>query len=134
LPIIKRCLEPLCKNWTQSPAVRCKRCELKRYKTRNADDFYQTRFWRKLASAAIKRDRACVVTSSLHRLTANHIIPRPPGAPPCELDTLANLMTMAGDVHSRYEADVRNNRDTELRRQVDAIRQRLIDERGLAPN
>jgi hypothetical protein len=130
VPIIKRCLEPLCKNWTQSPAVRCKRCELERYRVRNAGDFYQTRSWRKLASAAIRRDRMCVVTESLHRLTANHIIPRTAGGP----DTLDNLMTMAGDIHSRYEADVRHNRDTELRRQVDAIRQQLIDERGLNAN
>lgn len=75
----------------------------------------------------MERDGACLLCSSTSRLTANHINPRGSGG----LDVLENLMTMCGACHSTYEADVRYDRSTDLRRRVDKIRAALMSSRGL---
>lgn len=108
-------------------ASRCKRHRQQRDRQRNTASFYQSPGWRRLARACIARDRACVVTGSTHRLTAHHVIPRESGGP----DELGNLVTLAGDVHSQYEADVRHGRDTPLRREVDRVLAEIATARGL---
>lgn len=108
-------------------ASRCATHRQRRDRQRNASSFYQTPGWRRLQRACIARDGACQVTGSTRRLTAHHVIPRERGGP----DELGNLVTLAGDVHSQYEADVRHGRNTELRREVDRVLADIATARGL---
>lgn len=106
---------------------RCPRCQSKRDRERNSTSYYQSREWRRLRRACIMRDRCCVVTGSTHRMTAHHVIAREAGGP----DSLENLATLAGDVHSAYEAAVRDGKDTPLRRRVDQVLNDIATARNL---
>lgn len=112
---------------TLSKTPLCPDCAKAKAADRNGSSYYQTKAWRRLSRAAIRRDGECAVCMGTYRLTANHIIPRREGGP----DSLPNLMTMCGPCHSTYEADTRHGKDTELRRLVDGIRRALIAQGGL---
>lgn len=108
-------------------ATRCPAHRRQRDRARNSVSFYTTREWRVLRGQCIARDGASLLSGSTFRLTAHHVIPRERGGP----DTLDNLVTLAGDEHSQYEADLRHDRDTPLRRQVDELLERVATARQL---
>ncbi len=127
MTVLKLCIEPRCGRLTTSS--RCSACQSKKDRKRNRASFYQTPMWRALAQECIERDGNCLLCSSTTRMTANHIIARADGGP----DVVENLMTMCGRCHSTYEADLRYDRSTDLRRRVDEIRVALMARRGLRP-
>lgn len=108
-------------------ASRCPTHKRVRDRARNSASFYTTRAWRRLRAQCIARDGASLLSGSTYRLTAHHVIPREQGGP----DHLDNLVTLAGDEHSQYEADVRHDRHTPLRRQVDELLERIATARRL---
>lgn len=93
---------------------RCRACRRKKA----AESFYHSPEWKRLRRA--KRgegNAACAICESTERLTLHHRQGRRRGG----LDVLENLIWLCGTHHSQYEADLRGQRDTELRRLVDAL-------------
>lgn len=101
---------------------RCPACR----RRQNAQDFYQSPQWRRLARRAKRLHGACAICGSTSRLTAHHAHARRKGGP----DTEENIVLLCGadavgmpwdSCHSQYEADKRTGKNTELRRLVDAL-------------
>lgn len=111
------------------PKSPCVKCQKERDRTKNSTSFYQSPLWRRLRRECIARDRQCQVTGKTDSLAADHIIPRTQFGP----DILENLWALDTQLHTQYTKDVLFDRDTPLRRQVDAARQQLIKQRGLRP-
>jgi hypothetical protein len=79
--------------------------------------FYQSKDWKRMRRQAHQPGDACAICESTERLTLHHKQGRRRGG----LDVLENLIWLCGAHHSQYEADLRGNRDTELRRLVEAL-------------
>lgn len=99
---------------TRSP---CDGCQAARDRRRNQASPYQRPGWRRLAAQARRQAGSCAACGSTHRLTAHHRQARKEGGP----DDLSNILVLCGSCHSRYEADLRAGRDTELRRLIDRL-------------
>jgi hypothetical protein len=92
------------------------RCNVCRRKQDRAS-YYQSPQWRTIRALLIHD--ACDLCGSTYRLTLHHTQGRRRGGS----DRPENLRwTLCGTCHSRYEADVRTDRDTELRRRIEAVR------------
>lgn len=95
--------------------TRCPQCESKRNRAKNQSSYYQTPEWRRLSKTITKE---CVYCGSTDRVAAHHLVARRHGGP----DAADNLVPLCQTHHSQLEADLRNNRSTELTRFVESIR------------
>lgn len=117
MPILKPCI--VCRRPTNG--TRCKACQKIKDDERNANSFYQSQAWRNVRSKAKAAygDR-CYLCNSSDRVTFHHLIARDAAGP----DTVENLRPLCASCHSKYEADKRAGKTTELTRLVEALAMR----------
>jgi hypothetical protein len=113
LPRVQRCLD--CPTLLPLNRTRCRVCESRRNKTKNATSYYQTPEWRQLRKTITKE---CAYCGSTYRVAGHHVQGRKAGGP----DTAENLVPLCQPHHSQIEADLRSNRSTDLTRFVESIR------------
>lgn len=96
---------------------RCTACQAEEDRKHNDHSYYASPAWRRLQRLARRVYRDCAICGSTHRLTMHHRLGRADGG----ADSVENLVGLCASCHSVYEADVRADRGTELRRLVDAL-------------
>lgn len=100
------------------PCLDCGRITSQSRCSDHSKTYYHSKEWKRLKRAAKRAMPAvCTVCDSTERVTLHHKQGRSEGG----LDLLENLMWLCGVCHSQYEADKRQDRNTDLRRIVDSL-------------
>lgn len=106
---------------TEAKRGRCPSCR----RERRRKSHYQSPAWKRMAARA-RRDGECAICGSRKRLVVHHKQARKEGGQ----DDESNFALLCGEgaiaqkwdsCHSQYEADKRLDKDTDLRRQVEAL-------------
>jgi len=117
MPVLRPCLD--CGTLTAA-GTRCSSCKSRRERSKNRASPYQTPTWRRIRKARRKAGHdSCAVCGSTHYVAQHHVDNVTAGGA-IEGETVA----LCASCHGRYEADVRADRDSPLRRLVDRLARR----------